>query len=208
MIRLKKCERHFPLSNGLSARAKSFVFFDKNTGARRFEIKADRNGRMPIDEAVSFLAVHCAAHHQVPNDFEVLVEIRKDLINDLVSRARTLIDSCSVSPPSGLPKQLTRRQTEVLMGITQTLTNKEIASRLNVSERTVKFHVSTLLEKFHVSRRVDLLVEVEGRLLGTTHKRESQPRDAFKDEDAIAPAIIGIGVAATRHVSMERGSSS
>jgi hypothetical protein len=93
------------------------------------------------------------------------------------------------------------------MGITQTLTNKEIATRLNVSERTVKFHVSTLLEKFHVSRRVDLLMEVEGRMLGNAHRGEGQPRDAFKDEGAIAPALIGFG-AAPRQLSMERGSSS
>jgi DNA-binding CsgD family transcriptional regulator len=29
--------------------------------------------------------------------------------------------------------------------------------RLNISERTVKFHVSNLLAKFHVGRRSDLI---------------------------------------------------
>jgi DNA-binding CsgD family transcriptional regulator len=36
--------------------------------------------------------------------------------------------------------------------------NKEIALRLNISERTVKFHVSNLLAKFGVRRRADLIL--------------------------------------------------
>ncbi len=37
------------------------------------------------------------------------------------------------------------------------LSNKEIARRLNMSERTAKFHVSNLLVKHGVRRRADLL---------------------------------------------------
>jgi DNA-binding NarL/FixJ family response regulator len=40
----------------------------------------------------------------------------------------------------------------------QNLSNKEIANKLNISERTVKFHVSNLLEKHGVRRRADLIV--------------------------------------------------
>lgn len=36
--------------------------------------------------------------------------------------------------------------------------NKEIASQLNISERTVKFHVSNFLAKHGVRRRADLIV--------------------------------------------------
>ena len=36
--------------------------------------------------------------------------------------------------------------------------NKEIAAKLFVCERTVKFHVSNLLSKFGVQRRADLIV--------------------------------------------------
>ena len=38
------------------------------------------------------------------------------------------------------------------------LANKEIGSRLGISERTVKFHVSNVLRKFHVRRRADLIL--------------------------------------------------
>ncbi len=54
---------------------------------------------------------------------------------------------------------LSRREREVLVSILDGLTNKEIASSLNISERTVKFHVSHLLRKFGAQRRADLIVK-------------------------------------------------
>jgi len=57
------------------------------------------------------------------------------------------------------PGRLSRREREVLMAILQGLSNKEIGSKLNISERTVKFHVSNLLAKFGVQRRSDLILK-------------------------------------------------
>jgi DNA-binding NarL/FixJ family response regulator len=54
--------------------------------------------------------------------------------------------------------RLSRREQEVLQCLLENLSNKEIANRLNISERTAKFHVSNLLAKFDVRRRVDLLM--------------------------------------------------
>jgi len=54
--------------------------------------------------------------------------------------------------------RLTRREQEVFQGLMENLSNKEIANRLNISERTAKFHVSNLLAKFDVHRRIDLIV--------------------------------------------------
>lgn len=56
------------------------------------------------------------------------------------------------------PASLSRREREVLESLLQNLSNKEIASQLNISERTVKFHVSNLLQKHGVRRRADLIV--------------------------------------------------
>ncbi len=52
---------------------------------------------------------------------------------------------------------LTRRERQVLEAVLDNLSNKEIASRLHMSERTAKFHVSNLLVKHGVRRRADLL---------------------------------------------------
>jgi len=53
---------------------------------------------------------------------------------------------------------LSRREQEVLSCLLENLANKEIANKLNISERTVKFHVSNLLGKFGVRRRADLIL--------------------------------------------------
>ncbi len=53
---------------------------------------------------------------------------------------------------------ISRREREVLDLLLENLCNKEIAGKLYVSERTVKFHVSNLLAKFGVQRRADLIV--------------------------------------------------
>jgi len=54
--------------------------------------------------------------------------------------------------------EISRREREVLELLLENLSNKEIAVRLFVSERTVKFHVSNLLSKFGVQRRTELIV--------------------------------------------------
>jgi DNA-binding NarL/FixJ family response regulator len=53
---------------------------------------------------------------------------------------------------------ISRREREIIDVLLLNLSNKEIASRLNISERTVKFHVSNLLVKFNVQRRADLML--------------------------------------------------
>jgi len=54
--------------------------------------------------------------------------------------------------------QLSRREREVLDCLLENVSNKEIANKLNISERTVKFHVSKLLSKYGVRRRADLIL--------------------------------------------------
>jgi DNA-binding NarL/FixJ family response regulator len=56
------------------------------------------------------------------------------------------------------PSDLSPREQEVLSGLLENLANKEVADRLHISERTVKFHVSNLLAKFGVRRRADLIL--------------------------------------------------
>ncbi len=52
---------------------------------------------------------------------------------------------------------LTPRELEVLRLLADGLPNKEIAARLVVSERTVKFHVSSILTKLGASNRTEAL---------------------------------------------------
>jgi DNA-binding NarL/FixJ family response regulator len=59
---------------------------------------------------------------------------------------------------SNLSLKVSRREEEILAGLLENLSNKEIANQLNISERTVKFHVSNLLAKYGVQRRADLIL--------------------------------------------------
>jgi DNA-binding NarL/FixJ family response regulator len=69
----------------------------------------------------------------------------------LTNQSRRLLKTDSVA-------NLSRREQEVLDSLLENLSNKEIASKLNIAERTVKFHVSNLLNKFGVRRRADLIL--------------------------------------------------
>jgi DNA-binding NarL/FixJ family response regulator len=52
-------------------------------------------------------------------------------------------------------EQLTPREEEVLDLLAQGLQNKEIAQKLVISERTVKFHVSAILGKLEAGNRTE-----------------------------------------------------
>jgi DNA-binding NarL/FixJ family response regulator len=74
-------------------------------------------------------------------------------------------------PPEPPLEQLTPRETEVLHELALGLQNKEIAAKLVISERTVKFHVSAILGKLNVGNRTEAvtvaaqrgLISLDGR---------------------------------------------
>jgi len=150
-----KTSRSHRATNGTyHVRPEAFVFFDRTTGTKRFEVKASSDGSLPVEEASSVLATQCVVRGQTPGDFRVMVSISERVMDGLVPRAKKLIKACMAA---ALPMYVSQRQQEVLRCVLQNLSNKEIAAKLNVSERTVKFHVSALLQKFHVTGRVGLM---------------------------------------------------
>ncbi|MFE4373234.1 LuxR C-terminal-related transcriptional regulator [Streptomyces sp. NPDC056835] len=52
---------------------------------------------------------------------------------------------------------LTSRESEVLQLVRRGMANKEIARRLGLSEKTIKFHVSNVLSKAHMASRAQLI---------------------------------------------------
>jgi DNA-binding NarL/FixJ family response regulator len=58
--------------------------------------------------------------------------------------------------PLGLVAQLTAREREVLLGVTRGLTNKEIASELGISHRTVETHRESLMKKLRLRSVAEL----------------------------------------------------
>src|ERR1700680_965552 len=133
---------------------KAFVFFDRKTGTPRFEVKANTDGSLPVNHAASLLAVQCVMRGRRPQDFGVAVAAGEDLLRGLGTLVEKLIQDCQLFQSQ---VQLTRREQEVLHEVLQVFSNKEIAEKVHISVRTVKFHVSALLTKFGVASRMALM---------------------------------------------------
>ncbi len=54
-----------------------------------------------------------------------------------------------------LEERLTPRELEVLDVLSQGLSNRAIAARLQISEHTVKFHISSIFAKLGAENRTD-----------------------------------------------------
>jgi DNA-binding CsgD family transcriptional regulator len=133
-----------------------FLFYEKNSGVTHFQISADSDGSLPLEQAACLLAMHCMVRGQSPEDYVVMVEAEHTHTVGLADKARKLLEA-GQSVKSEV--KVTRREEEVLRGILRGLANKEIAGDLHLSERTVKFHVSSLLSKFRVRGRMELVRE-------------------------------------------------
>ena len=52
---------------------------------------------------------------------------------------------------------LSKREAEVVMLVVQGLTNKQVADRLCVAEKTVKFHLTNVYKRMKISRRSQII---------------------------------------------------
>lgn len=152
------------------------VIVHKQTGTVRCRLRAQRRSALSLLRAASLLALHCHARGDTPSDYEVLESSGSGVHEKICSLAAELLEAAhpGISHP-----RLTRREQEVLAGVAEQLSNKEIAAHLNLSERTVKFHVSSLLEKFRVRSRMALLREAFGPALVPANGFSSHPARIF-----------------------------
>ena len=91
-------------------------------------------------------------------------------------------------------KNLSRSETEVVILVLQGLINKEVANRLCVAEKTIKFHLGNSYKKLNISRRSQLIwtlpladfVGVAGK--SSSSQKLSQP--SSKEENDRIPSGI------------------
>ncbi len=140
---------------------KVFVFCEKSTGAARFHNESNSDPNYVIERMAGLLAVQCLVRGSDPGDFAILVPAEAILTNRLVTRAKELLEE---GRANASPQTLSPRQKEILQSVVCNRANKEIASRLNITVRTVKFHVSSLLTKFGVENRNELARRAAGLL--------------------------------------------
>ena len=75
------------------------------------------------------------------------------------SEVETLLRTQATNESSGvLPEALTPREIEVLRLLAEGVGNKEIASRLGLSEHTVKFHVASIMGKLGAESRTEAVM--------------------------------------------------
>jgi DNA-binding CsgD family transcriptional regulator len=152
---IRRSEEPQQLTNSRPALSRDvFFFYEKSTGVAHFHVDAEPDGRFPVEQAAGLLAMHCMVRGQSTSDYIVMVQAENDILEGLKEKADKLLQAgksvCS-------QVKMTRREEEVLSGLMKSLANKEIAANLNLSERTVKFHVSSLLAKFRVRGRMELV---------------------------------------------------
>lgn len=131
----------------------TFVFCEKATGVTQFRAESDADHDITVERVAGLLAMQCLVRGHDPDDFVVLVPAEKHLVGRFLSRAKELLEQ---GRAASRPASLSPRQTEILLSVIRNRANKEIASRLNITVRTVKFHISSLLNKFGVDNRADL----------------------------------------------------
>jgi len=116
-----------------------------------------------ITPAASTDALRAGIRAALPGDIspEQLVSALQAVANGLLvvhpSHANEGLPAGSAPPRTldELAESLTRRELEVLQMLAAGLSNKEIATRLNISEHTVKFHVASILGKLGAASRTE-----------------------------------------------------
>jgi len=138
-----------------------FVFCEKSTGMAQFRAESNADRNSTVERVAGLLAMQCLARGHDPEDFVVLVPAEKNMVGRFLTRAKELLEE---GRAASKPAALSPRQSEILLSVIRNRANKEIASKLNITVRTVKFHISSLLNKFGVENRAELARRATGFL--------------------------------------------
>jgi DNA-binding NarL/FixJ family response regulator len=114
---------------------------------------------------------YCHAYSAAP----VLAEVRavvthggiwlgQDMLQYLISTSRQLVTARPEAVSAAL-ELLTPREREVAQQVSVGLTNKEIARKFNITERTVKAHLSASFERLGVKDRLQLALILNDKSL-------------------------------------------
>ncbi len=117
-------------------------------GARGYIVK----GVGVADLVRTIRAVHCGESYVSPGlAARLLTQMQK-------KRANGKADDVQV--------ELTLREEEILGHVSNGLTNKEIANRLHISEKTVKHYMTNIMQKLQVRNRVEAVMTSRVRRTG------------------------------------------
>jgi DNA-binding NarL/FixJ family response regulator len=130
------------------------VFAALRAGARGYLLKG-------ADQAEIRRAVHAAACGQAIFDSGLAARVLAFFSHD-------------TSPPTVFP-QLTERERQILELVAQGRSNTVIASRLHLSQKTIRNNVSNILLKLHVADRAEAIVRARDAGLGQLGHQPGHP---------------------------------
>lgn len=83
--------------------------------------------------------------------------------------------------------ELSHRESEVAEAVTKGLSNKEVADKLFVSEKTVKFHLTNIYKKMRIRSRSQLIVTC----IPTMTVTETSPTEASANTGSVLHQGVG-----------------
>ena len=95
-------------------------------------------------------------------DVYVTPSLATSLLYDLSSGVGGSSHGRSLSNPASHLDELTDREREILEHVANGDSNKEVASQLQISEKTVKHHMTNILQKLQVRNRVEAALMARG----------------------------------------------
>lgn len=97
-------------------------------------------------------------------------------------------------------KSLSRREQEVATALSDGLSNREIAERLQLSPHTVKNHIFRIFEKLGVSSRFELMAALGRRRAGQAGTRAGQGKPETEDMQGSLQQAARAGIASAQFV--------
>lgn len=130
------------------------------------------SSRPTQDEAVAALAAGCAAYCHAFADGATLLQVQqvvqaghvwvgKELMQQLLSGVRQALRPLP-PPADDWAAGLTEREREIARLAASGESNREIARRCDITERTVKAHLAAVFYKLHLVDRLQLALHVHG----------------------------------------------
>ncbi len=137
-----------------------FELLESQTDSVPMLIFTGHDNPMYVATAVEMGMPGMVMKHEPP---DVLIDaLRRIIRNERIWKRRELrqITGALATPrlKSQIDVPLTRREYEVLIGVSQGMTNKKIAEELHISYETVKEHVQHILRKLGVADRTQAAV--------------------------------------------------
>lgn len=111
-----------------------------------------------LETWLSILRMTLAGGHYIPPDLLNRTMVSHRPVHGAAPEAPAPTTRQDAEPAAAMAHGLTRRENEVLQMLAQGQPNKTIATRLELSEHTVKLHIHRIISKLGVSNRTEAAV--------------------------------------------------